>query len=193
MPPRKLTLKAPPLEACINFNDQAPEKYQRKIAIVGCYPESWERAPFNDKSWEIWGFSRRNMAKLPRCDKWFELHSPQNFVRYEGEVPGYNAWLKRDNIFLQKDLPKDELVARFGDFFFDEGQCSWMLAYAITLNPTEIGIWGVEAIDRYGRQRASIRHFIQCAKDQGIRVTVPNGCTLMESSQLYGFPPSLAK
>lgn len=171
-----------------------PEPYPKKIAIVGCYPESWESAPFKDDSWEIWGFSRRNMGKLPRCDKWFELHSPMKFEGYDRDVPGYKAWLSRPNTVLQKDFPKDELIARFGEFFFDEGQAAWMLAYAITLKPAEIGIWGVECVDKYARQRYAIQHFISIAEHEaGIPVTVPANCLLKEKRPLYGFPPALAK
>jgi len=165
----------------------------KKIAIVGCFPETDMLAPFDDPSWEIWGFSRRNMGKLPRCDKWFELHSPSKFDEYDRVVKGYKAWLQRPNTVLQKDFPKDELVARFGEFFFDEGQSAWMLAYAISLEPEEIGIWGVECIDKYLRQRYCIHHFYEVARSLGIKVTVPAGCTLLEPRPLYGFPPALAK
>jgi hypothetical protein len=190
LPPRKtLNLKKPPVS-----DPYIPliEMPKRKIAIVGCYPESWHLAPFTDDSWEIWGFSRRNMGKLPRCDKWFELHEERMFDSYERVIPGYMEWLKRPGTVLQKDFPKDEILARFGEFFFEWGQCPWMLAYAITLNPSEIGIWGVESIDRYASQRYGIQHFVQLARDLGIKVTVPDGCTLLEPRKLYAFPPALA-
>jgi hypothetical protein len=175
---KKLTLKpAPP----------------KKIAIVGCYPETWEKAPFGDNNWEIWGFSRRNMGKLPRVDKWFELHENSQFPRYESEVKGYvTDWLKKPFVVLQDQFPAKELVKRFGPYFFSEGQSVWLMAYAIHLGATEIGIWGVECIDQYGKQRFEVQHFVQVARDMGIMVTVPEGCTLLTPRKLYGFPPDLA-
>jgi hypothetical protein len=176
---KKLTLKPP---------------RPKKIAIVGCYPETWEKAPYSDASWEIWGFSRRNMGKLPRCDKWFELHEERHFLRYETEVRGYADYLRDDKaVVLQKDFPAKALLDRFGPYFFSEGQCVWLMAYAIHLGATEIGIWGVESIDQYAKQRFEVQHFVQVARDLGISVTVPEGCTLLTPRKLYGFPPDLAK
>jgi hypothetical protein len=175
---KKLTLKAP-----------SP----KKVAIVGCYPETWEKAPYSDESWEVWGFSRRNMGKLPRCDKWFELHEAKHFPRYDSEVPGYGEYLRQTAcVVLQKDFPAKALLDRFGPYFFSEGQCVWLMAYAIHLGATEIGIWGVECIDQYGKQRFEVQHFVQVARDLGILVTVPEGCTLLTPRKLYGFPPDLA-
>jgi hypothetical protein len=165
----------------------------RKIAIVGCYPASWELAPYKDDSWEIWGFSRRNMGKLPRCDKWFELHEQKHFLRYETEVRGYNDYLQNNKaVVLQGAFPAKELLERFGPYFFSEGQSAWLMAYAIAQNPTEIGLWGLECLDQYGPQRWCVQHFAQVARDLGISVTVPEGCTLLTPRKLYAFPPALA-
>jgi hypothetical protein len=173
--------------------DRRGPKPSRKIAIVGCYPESWHLAPFKDDSWEIWGFSRRNMGKLPRCDKWFELHEAIHFPRYESEVLGYvSDWLKKDFVVLQDQFPAKELVDRFGPYFFSEGQSAWLMAYAIHLGASEIGIWGCEALDQYAPQRWCLQHFVQVARDANVSVTVPEGCTLLTPRKLYGFPPALA-
>ncbi len=170
------------------------DRDQKKIAIVGCYPKTWELAPFADKAWEVWGFSRRNMGKLPRCDKWFELHDSTQFPRYESEIRGYSDYLaKNPCVVLQRDFPAQELIDRFGSYFFSEGQSAWMMAYAITKNPAQIGLWGIECLDPYGSQRWCLQHFFQVAKDLGILVKVPEGCTLMQPRKLYGFPPDLAK
>jgi hypothetical protein len=180
MPRKKLTLSVP--------------TESKKIAIVGCYPETWELAPYTDDSWEIWGFSRRNMGKLPRCDKWFELHAEANFPRYDREVRGYSEYLLNDKcVVLQSGFPVQELLERFGPYFFSEGQVSWMMAHAITMRPKEIGLWGIECVDKYyGPQRWCVQHFVQVARDAGILVTVPEGCTLLTPRKLYGFPHALA-
>lgn len=94
---------------------------------------------------------------------------------------------------LQDAFPRDDLLERFGPYFFSQGQAPWLMAYAISQNPMEIGLWGIEALDIYDRQRFEIQHFVQVAKDLGIMVTVPDGCTLLQPRKLYGFPPALAK
>jgi hypothetical protein len=181
LPPRKkLSLSLP--------KDEGSKPQSKKIAIVGCYPESWALAPYSDDTWEIWGFSRRNMGKLPRCDKWFELHDESNFLRYDSEIRGYTEFLRNNKgTVLQADFPAKEILQRFGPYFFSEGQSVWMIAYAIHLGATEIGIWGVECIDQYGRQRYEVQHFVQVARDLGISVTVPEGCTLLTPRKLYAF------
>jgi hypothetical protein len=132
------------------------------------------------------------MGKLPRCDKWFELHPESKFESYERVIPGYMEWLKRPGTVLQENFPKDYLARLFGKFFFYEGQAAWLLAYAISLKPDTIGIWGVECIDRYAPQRLAVQHFIQVAYDHGIKIVLPEGCTLLEARPFYGFPQALA-
>ena len=157
----------------------------KKIAIVGCYPETWEKAPFDDLSWEIWGFSRRNMGKLPRCDRWFELHDPILYAKYEDAVPGYIDYLKEPFVTTIEKFPKQELETRFGSFFFGSGQLPWLFAYAISLNPEAIGVWGVEALDRYEPQRYDVQHFAQVCHDRGIEIVIPEGCTLLTARKSY--------
>ncbi len=157
----------------------------KKIAIVGCYPETWEQAPFNDPEWEIWGFSRRNWKNLPRCDKWFELHTPRKFPSYEIDFPGYCAFLESPHCVLAENFPKDALIERFGSFFFSGGQAPWMMAYAITQEPEAIGLWGIECVDRYAFQRFEVQHFLLVAHDRGIKLVIPENCTLMEPRKLY--------
>jgi len=157
----------------------------RKIAIVGSYPEHWESAPFSDSSWEIWTFSAGMVGKHPRFDKWFELHPERTYPKYEGIHKGYIKFIE-DKI-TQKNFPAKELLKEFGPYFFSTGQVTWMLAYAITQNPDTIGIWGVEANGEYTPQRKDIHYFIQVARDRGIKIVVPDNCTLLAKPKLYAF------
>ncbi|MGH8671843.1 MAG: hypothetical protein ACREUA_07380, partial [Burkholderiales bacterium] len=116
---------------------------QRKIAIVGAWPEHWHKAPFEDPSWEIWAISAGMWQKHPRWDRWFELHSPKAYPRYESIAKGYIDFIT-DKATTQDKFPARELVKEFGPYFFTTGQVTWLLAYAITLKPEVIGLWGVE-------------------------------------------------
>ena len=156
----------------------------KKIAIVGAFPQHWDQAPFDDPTWEIWAWSAGMRGKHPRFDKWFELHEPRTYPRYEAICKGYIDFIKKEAI-TQETFPARELIDRFGPYFFTTGQVPWLLAYAITLDPNEIGIWGVEAKGEYTPQRKDIHHFVQIAHDRGIKVTVPDGCTLLDKPKLY--------
>lgn len=80
--------------------------------------------------------------KHPRFDKWFELHAERTYPKYENIAKGYTAFVK-ENAVTCHTFPAQELLETFGPYFFTTGQVPWLLAYAITLNPVEIGIWGV--------------------------------------------------
>lgn len=157
----------------------------KKIAIVGAWPEHWNKAPYGDSSWEIWAMSAGMRGKHPRYDVWYELHDPKSYNRYEGISPGYIEFIK-DKV-TQEKFPARELVKEFGPYFFTTGQVTWLLAHAITLNPEVIGIWGVEANGEYTPQRKDIHHFVQVAHDRGIKVVIPDGCTLLNKPKLYAF------
>lgn len=60
-------------------------KAEKKIAICGC-SDSKDLAPFNDKSWEIWGVNNL-FHHIPRYDRWFEIH---NITRNEA-----GEWMRR--------------------------------------------------------------------------------------------------
>lgn len=158
-----------------------------KIAIVGSHPETWDKAPFDDLSWTIWGFSRRNYGKLPRCDTWFELHDQKHFHSYDINCKGYVEWLKNyPNRMTAPLFPWKPLKERFGPYFLSQGQISWLMAYAIVQEPEEIGLWGVEAAEKYRPQRYEIWHFAQVAEDLGITVRAPE-VDLFEPDRVYAF------
>lgn len=184
MPPRQtLTLKS-----ISQANDNPLAEKSLKIAIVGSGASSLD-APFKDESWTIWAFSRKQFNALPRFDKWFELHDKHNFQAYEmrDKLKGYTDFLKGENVVLQAAFPREELEKRFGTWFFQTSQVGWLMAYAIQLGAETIGLWGIDAIGPYKQQRLELQHFCQMAKDLGIKIIVPEGCTLLEPAQVYAF------
>lgn len=165
---------------------------RRRVALVGTAGSS-VHAPFDDKSWEIWGVSSR-ARHVTRAERWFELH------RLDGEPPDWAAnWRRTMKVFThdiaevlmlypEPDLapkvvayPYEKIVARFGTFFMTSS-FSWMMALAIDeMAPTgtmaepgcEIGVFGVdmEYGTEYRQQRAGLRHFMALARALGIQVT----------------------
>ena len=164
----------------------------RRIALVGGHPDTKLGAPYADAEWTIWACSMQNMraasdggleADLPRWNAWFELHTPMGLHVASGQVPDdYVAWLCHQPVVYVRDpaqafagarlYPEAEMRAKFGPFFFTSS-IAYMLALAISKEPTEIGLWGVgmHKHEEYEYQRPGCHYFIQRAWDHGIKVT----------------------
>lgn len=163
-----------------------------KIAIIGSAAHSI-KAPFGDPSWEIWG---ANAFRLPRQDRWFELHEDASIDAYEGHrqwladltCPLYLKDAKAD-IPNGKPYPLDAMVSRYGTWFFTS-TIAYMLAMAIEEHPEEIGLWGVDMADEteYATQKDGCRFFIQIAMMQGINVRTPPEAEVVTPGHLYCFP-----
>ncbi len=174
---------------------------KKKIAIVGTAP-SKAQAPYGDKDWEVWGCNR-SCFDLEHWDRLFEIHRKwdmdqslwdHDHKKYfkeleEVEPPqqvistlpiGDNA--TEANLVIDRDA----LFEKYGTIWFSSS-LAYMLAWALEQKPEEIGIWGVEmeSHEEYVVQFAGCRHFIDLARDRGIKVTMPDGCLLMREPQPY--------
>lgn len=158
-----------------------------KIAIVGAKPDTWKKVPELGHEWEIWRFSRRNWSTPPKAHRWFELHDRKHYNRYRQSVPGYVEWITGgdQSVVLQQHFPWQRLLDEFGAYFFSGGQAPWIMAYAITLNPETIGLWGIDPVGDYKPQRSEMHHFIQVARDRGIDVIAPED-EILKPRPLYG-------
>ena len=157
-----------------------------KIAIVGSKPDTWEKVPELGHEWEIWRFSRANYHKPPKPHRWFELHDKKWFAYYEVACPGYVQFLADSHAVTQKAFPFQRILDEFGPYFFSGGQAPWIMAYAITLDPETIGLWGIDPKGDYKPQRSEVQHFIQVARDRGIEVIAPED-EILKPRRLYGF------
>jgi len=174
-----------------------PEPYL-KVALIGTAPSSRMLAPYNDPSWQIWGCSPGNMGVLPRYDVWFEIHGnllwPEN--KHYGEP--YLNWLRQQTcpIYMQDQslvpnatpLPKKELVAEFGPYFFTSS-FAWMMAFARMKGAKEIALFGIDMAsrDEYILQRPGAYYFFMEAKRRGIKMMAPYESDIMQPPGLYGF------
>lgn len=157
-----------------------------KIAIVGCKPDTWTKVPELGTEWEIWRFSRRNYKKPPKAHRWFELHKPRMLDVFDRQLPGYKQFCIEGGAVLQHHFPMERLLGEFGPYFFSGGQAPWLMAYAITLNPQTIGLWGIDPGGDYKPQRSEVQHFVQIARDRGIEVIAPED-KILEPRPLYGW------
>ena len=172
-------------------------KKELKIAIVGSAPSSIRQAPYQDPSWQVWGCSPGAYGVIPhgRSNIWWELHvyepgqqwfSPEycNFLR---DHPRVVVAEPRKEIPNGDVLPVAEMVAKYSPYFFTSS-IAWMMAAAIDLGATKIGLWGVDmaATEEYEAQRAGLHYFAMIARQKGIEVGVPTTSDLFRPRFLYG-------
>lgn len=144
-----------------------------KVAIVG-FASNWDKAPFKDPEFEIWGLNELyKLFNLPaneklecRADRWFEIHSRQSPSKNTEEhiswlqqctIPVY-MWEHYDDMPSSLPFPKDEVlefVASKGlKLIFPDGKeeinpyvtnsISWMIILAWYLGFKEVHIYGVD-------------------------------------------------
>ncbi len=168
-----------------------------KIALVGSAPSSCLLAPYGDKDWKIWGCSPALSvkAKDKHFDLWLEIHP----LRPESEFgPGYMKFLREFPgelyfPFEDRQVPNGKRWPReTADEFCHIGRTStvgWMMMRAITLEPEEIGIWGVDMshVTEYGEQRLGMQYLIWEARSRGIKVSLPFESDLDVMPLEYGY------
>ena len=168
-----------------------------KIALIGSAPSSIRLAPYHDPSWSVWGCSPGAYGVVPkgRSNVWWELHkyeagqpwfSPE-YCQFLRDHPRVMVAEPRPEIPNGEVLPVDELVAKYGPYFFTSS-VAWMMAVAIEMGATKIGLWGIDmaASEEYEAQRAGLHYFAMIAKRQGIEVGVPPESDLFRPRFLYG-------
>ena len=173
------------------------DKPELKVALIGSAPASIRLAPYNDPTWQVWGCSPGAYGVVPRgrSNIWFEMH------RYE---PG-QTWFSPEYCQFLRDHPcvvvaeprleipngimldYDGLVKKYSPYFFTSS-VAWMMAHAIELGASKIGLWGVDmaANEEYEAQRAGLHYFALIAAQKGIEVGVPPESDLFRPRFLYG-------
>ncbi len=151
----------------------------RKVCIIGTAP-SGVKAPYDDKSWEIWGVSERG-DYVTRATRWFELHSDATMPQPPGEYRKcVKVWADGAPLYMLdpdpslgdvKTYPRERIEKRFGTYFMSSS-ASWMYALAIEEGVEEIAVYGVdmEYGTEYAEQRTGMRHFMALAHAEGIKV-----------------------
>lgn len=164
----------------------------KKVAIVGG-ASSRRFAPFADRSWEIWGLGPREL-KLPRADRWFEMHSQQQLIRYYdkvrgGEFAAHMRFLRklRCPVYMQRVHPSlpNSVPYPLDAVLKDCGRCfsssvSYMLGLAIHERFQGIGMWGVNMASKkeYTYQWAGVQYLLALARARGIYVYLPPDCPI---------------
>lgn len=169
-----------------------------KIALVGSCPSSRLLAPFDDSEWQIWGCSPDNAGVLPRISAWFDLHGDFGWANSPKWEANYLAWMRAQSlpVYVQRidlipngiEFPAKQLVDQFGPYWFTSS-LSWMMAYALTQEATEIGIYGADMSTKneYLHQKPAIHYWMEVAAHRGVPVYVPPESDLLQPPPLYGY------
>lgn len=164
-----------------------------KVAIMGFSP-SWRLAPFDEVEWEIWGMNEL-YKRLPRWDRWFELHKRTVNLDDEGSEHIWKLAALDCPVYMQKhydDIPAslayplDKVTANFRPYL--TSTFSFMVALAILEGFEEIGVYGCDTADEeWGSQRPSLEYFLGYAEGKGIKVTIPHESSLLRAPFIYGY------
>lgn len=174
----------------------------RKIALCGSHSSSLEDAPWHDPSWEFWGHaSSRGWYQRP-MDRYFDLHPRACWTRGGKKGAKYPQWLAKQTtpIYMQErypevpasvKYPRGQILLEFGHVppFFGN-QVAWMIALALTEGVSTIGLFGVNYSTQgeYERQRGSAIFWLGIAAGMGVRLILPEQCTLLSDPKpLYGY------
>lgn len=153
-----------------------------KVAILGKLPSKFN-APFNDKSWQIWGSNfHKDFYLLPRYDLWFDIHN-SNLGRFKHQLL---KLIPPEKFITQKNYPYKEAVELVGGKYFTN-VTAYMIVYAILKGATEIAMYGClfEKADEIRKeQRNNVRELLFFAKGRGIKVTSIES-ELLEEWELY--------
>lgn len=169
-----------------------------KVAIVCGSPSSEFLAPFDDDDWEIWVLGNRlNRFDGKHVTRVFEIHNnlsehkdPQKYAEYLVEkglplIVGETFPIQGKNI---TPYPYDEVERLYGSLYLTSSP-AYMMAYAILMGTTDIGIYGVDlAVDdhEYFWQRPCMEAWIGFAKGRGINVVIPEVSSIGKCSYVEG-------
>lgn len=170
-------------------------KKSDKLIILGRL-STWEDAPFDDDSYEIWGTNQLwqdfIIKEKGRADLWWEIHT------LETRNPEHIEWLKECDmpIMMQDEFkeipnsvkyPLDIIIEAFNRRYF---LCTmnYQIAYAIYMGYKEIHLHGFNMImDDDLIQRWSFEYWLGRAEQSGIKLFIPDTCDLLNSPYLYGY------
>ena len=161
-----------------------------KLAIVGA-ANSCSQAPYNDKSWDIWGLNHY-FNRVPRKTKWFDLHDLKDYP--EAHLSILSRF--KDNLIIAKEderlpeatvYPYNQVCKMIGG----KHLCSsvaYMLALAIMQGYTTIKFFGItlqQPDEIRTEQRANLRELVFFARGRGINVSFHDG-NIMKARPIYG-------
>lgn len=164
-----------------------------KVALCGLWAETRNMIPWDDPSWEKWGLTwDRDVMRMERA---FEMHdicewskyAPADYIDRLQMMPRLYLGEAHPEVPRGVVYPFDEVGAITGDDW--ASSIGYMLALAIYEGAQEILLCGVnmEAGDEYAYQRPNTTYLIGLARGRGIKVHVPEQCSLLKYRGELGY------
>lgn len=171
-----------------------------KVVICGTATTSLHLANTFAPEWKILSCNGA-YQHLNRLDMHFELHDIDYLKNEVKPDPTYFDFLLdiRDKAVLNntnfefpdaRAYPLQEICNFVGANYFNN-TIAYIIAYAMWFYPdlTDLALIGVDMSGEgeYVHQRPNCEFYLGMAKGKGIKVHIPEGCPLLNSSHLYGF------
>jgi len=189
-------------------------KQKKKVIILGFAPDTRNKAPVDDPSFDVWPLNELYM-EMPILREyatgWFQLHgSEPSAIRDPKQKKSLSQlkcpvwmWNQHKEIPNSVRYPREQILKHFDtygegmnpeilherDRAYFTNTISWMIALAIILKYEEIHIYGVNMAQdqEYQHQRPSCEFFIGWARGAGIGVHLPHEADLCRSWMFYGY------
>jgi hypothetical protein len=135
-------------------------------------------------------------------DRYFDLHPKACWTRGGRKGTRYPKWLASNTvpIYMREHFadvpasvkyPKGRILLEFADARgYFTNHVSWMIALALTEGVSTLGLFGVNygTEGEYQTQRGSAEYWLGRAAGMGVRIVLPEQCTLLrEPALLYGY------
>jgi len=174
----------------------------RKIALLGSHSDSLKNAPWFDPTWELWGHSSCRAWYRRELDRYFDLHPEACWTRVNRKGSTYMNWLRSNtvDIYMQERhpevpasirYPKERVLMEFGGIRrYFKNHMAWMSALALSEGVTTLALFGINYghVSEYEMQRGSAEYWLGVLEGRGVRVILPDECTLLaEPKGLYGY------
>lgn len=186
---------------------------ERRICIAGTAP-TWKEIPWDDPTLEIWALNDMHLLRIPRADRWFDLHpldkmhfrKPNKkviasdvpagyFVRPEGHLDFLRSqpipvYVQDANALGSPNavtFPKADVQKALGPHFASSP--AWMVGLALLEGCTELHIYGIHLATEweYLKQKPNLSYLLGVAVGRGIKVVLPKGSPLLRESHEYAY------
>lgn len=162
----------------------------KQVAIVGG-SSSFENAPFNDISIDIWAFNNKG-SHYPRLNALIDIHE----IEEQEQYAGYIEWRESTDVLLytKENFPFEEIFSLTNHVLlkgkklqYFTSSIAWAIALAILQERPKIYIYGVELTTtrEYKEQRDCFVFWIGFAAGRGIEIEI-NCAEKIFKHSIYG-------
>ena len=175
----------------------------RKVTILGASGPSNKWANSLPDDVELWGMNMGHRFLTRPAQRFFQIHHRMHNAD-SGNPPGHFGRPLDHEEFLQTcgipvymqqvddaiptsvRYPIEKVTASFGSYL--TSTAAYMMALALWEGVDELGLLGIymDTGTEYEKQRPCLEYYLGMARQMGVRVSLPPGCTLAQAP-LYAY------